>query len=334
MTDEDSMMRPTSIRRLLDAAVSTAGAVLFALLLPGGGAPAAAGEIITLPDGTPARSAERDPSARALLESWLAGYGWPEGTHFDDRSYEILERQVRSQRGGIAYLRVRLLSREGDAPALAAAKCPGRTTPIEAQVFFEYSTDINAWVGMIERGTDGFDICTGEPLWTPEQVRLVMEPPPYPVPPKVSRAEVYTPQPGTPERKAIMDALRPSFEALFGPPIEFKVAELKVAAGFAWVSVHPQRPGGKEISAADWRKGGGPCEATEPHAQFWMHKQRGRWEIGWGTAQGVCNTDSIGYHGWLIGAPAQLAGEDDWGEPTGLMATYGDQYFDLWWLKK
>ena len=108
---------------------------------------------------------------------------------------------------------------------------------------------------------------------------------------------------------------------------------MKVGAGFAWVSVHPQRPGGKKISAADWKKGGGPCEADEPHAQFWMHSQRGRWEIGWGTARDVCATDSNGDQGWVIGAPAQLVDQDGWGEQDDLMPVDNPQYFDLWWLR-
>jgi hypothetical protein len=327
------MTRPI-ITRVLGAAVAAASALLLSLVPEAGGRAAAAGEIVTLPDVAPKRLGGQHPSARVLVESWLGGYGWPEGTHFDDRRYEVLDHQVRWRRSGTAFLHVRLLSRDGDALAFAAEKCPGRTAPIEAQIYFGYSTSIDAWVGHVERGTGGFDLCTGEPLWTPDQVRLVIDAPPLPEPPKMSRADVYTPQPGTPERKAIMDALRPSFEALFGPPIEFKVSDLRVAAGFAWVSVHPQRPGGRKLSDVDWEKGGGRCEASEPHAQFWMHKQRGRWEIGWGTAQGVCATDSIGYLGWVIGAPPQLVDLDDWGEPEDLMPVYDSQYFDLWWLKR
>lgn len=60
-------------------------------------------------------------------------------------------------------------------------------------------------------------------------------------------ADAHTPQPGTPERKAIMDAVRPSIEDRLGPNIEFVVKRLEVGQGWALLYANPQRKGGGRI---------------------------------------------------------------------------------------
>lgn len=52
---------------------------------------------------------------------------------------------------------------------------------------------------------------------------------------------------GSPERRALMDAIRPQAEALFGAPVEFVVEQLRVAGDVAFASVAAQRPGGGGI---------------------------------------------------------------------------------------
>ncbi len=138
-----------------------------------------------------------------------------------------------------------------------------------------------------------------------------------------------TPPSGSPERKAIMDGLRPTFERVFGKPVEFKVSSLRVAAGFAWVVVHPQRPNGAQISKAEWDKAVGPCEQelSTVVAQFWMRKRDDGWRVGWGN--GFCPSDSIAQQGYLIGAPPQLADLDEW-PSTDFMPVEDPQYFELW----
>ena len=289
-------------------------------------------EIVRLADRKPERSPEREPSAAALAESWLSGYGFEPGHRYDVERYEVLERRIVWQgRAGRALLRLRVLGPEGDAMALATARCPGRSHPIEAQILLRWSEDPKGWYPSTGRSDPALKPCADEPLWSDEQATLVVDPPPLPAPPKVSKAEVTTPAPGTPERKAIMDALRPGFEALFGQPIQFKVNELRVAAGFAWASVHPQRPDGRDIPDAEWAKALDGCEqlASDGSAQFWMRRIEGRWTIGWGRATGVCATDSIADFGYLIGAPPQLLDRDDWGE-TDFMPVDDPQYFELW----
>lgn len=289
-------------------------------------------EIVRLANRPPQRSPERQPSAAALVESWLSGYGFEQGHRFDIERYEVVDRRVVWQgTAGRAMLRLRVLGPEGDAMALATARCPGRDHPVEAQIFLRWSEDPVGWYPSSGRGDPALTPCADEPLWSEEQVALIVDPPPVPAPPKVSKAEVVTPPPGSPERKAILDTLRPGFEALFGPPIQFRVDEMRVAAGFAWVSVHPQRPDGRDIPDAEWAKALEGCgqTAADGSAQYWMRRVEDRWTIGWGRPTGVCATDSIGEYGWLIGAPPQLADRDDWGG-TDFMPIDDPQYFELW----
>jgi hypothetical protein len=52
---------------------------------------------------------------------------------------------------------------------------------------------------------------------------------------------------GTALRAAIMDALRPTAEAVYGPPVQFVVDDIRVAGSVAYASVRAQRPGGVGI---------------------------------------------------------------------------------------
>lgn len=59
--------------------------------------------------------------------------------------------------------------------------------------------------------------------------------------------EVYSPQRGTPERGAVLNAIRPILEVRVGPPVEFVVSWLRIYKDWAFVAVEPQRPGGGAI---------------------------------------------------------------------------------------
>ena len=61
----------------------------------------------------------------------------------------------------------------------------------------------------------------------------------------------HTPAPGTPERRALMNAIRPSVERELGAPVEFVVRTLRVGRGWAFAVVEPQRPGGGRIPAPE-----------------------------------------------------------------------------------
>ena len=56
----------------------------------------------------------------------------------------------------------------------------------------------------------------------------------------VDRDAVFTPAPGTPMRKAILDALREEVFRLHGLEVVFMVDELKVKDDWAWVQTRPQ----------------------------------------------------------------------------------------------
>lgn len=56
----------------------------------------------------------------------------------------------------------------------------------------------------------------------------------------------YTPAPGSPERRAIMDALRGVMEESTGLKLIFVVRHLKVKGNWAWLEVEPQSPDGQK----------------------------------------------------------------------------------------
>ncbi|TGD45445.1 peptidoglycan-binding protein [Pseudotabrizicola sediminis] len=49
------------------------------------------------------------------------------------------------------------------------------------------------------------------------------------------------------ERTAVIQAMRPIAEAIFGPPVEFTVIDLRVKSALAYADVYARRPGGAEI---------------------------------------------------------------------------------------
>ena len=65
--------------------------------------------------------------------------------------------------------------------------------------------------------------------------------------------DIYTPRSGSPERKQILDAIRPILEVRVGKPVEFVIGWFKRYDDWAFVSVDPQRPGGGRINPDDPR---------------------------------------------------------------------------------
>ncbi len=63
----------------------------------------------------------------------------------------------------------------------------------------------------------------------------------------LSQNAAYTPKQGSPERNAIMDALRKPVEAKLKQKVIFAVSHLKVQDGWAFLYGTPQQPGGKPI---------------------------------------------------------------------------------------
>jgi hypothetical protein len=263
-----------------------------------------------LPNERPQASTDHDPSASALIETWLAGYDWPADKRFDQERYEILTRGVSLER---AILVLRLLSLQGGALALALQRCPGRQTPIDIQIYFEWSNYVSHWVAIDNRGDPGFNACPQPTtLWTKDQLAELLNPPPLPVPPKVDQHDVVTPAPGSLDRTALLDAVRPIYEKLFGKPIVFQVQAIRVAAGYAFIMVHPERPNGSSIEKQVWDAAIGACEQTPASVaqEYWMKKVGGVWTIG--LRNNFCADDSIVDGGDIIGAPPQLVGRTHW----------------------
>jgi len=58
---------------------------------------------------------------------------------------------------------------------------------------------------------------------------------------------LHSPKAGTPERKAILDALRIPVEAKLKQPVVFKVDGISVKEGWAFVQGQPLRPDGRQL---------------------------------------------------------------------------------------
>lgn len=97
---------------------------------------------------------------------------------------------------------------------------------------------------------------------------------------QVAQADWYEPARGSAERRAIMDAVRPRAEQLFGKPVEFVVRELRVSGTMAFASVVAQRPGGGQIdirSTPGWRDNYFFEDADHLSGQALLRHEGGRW---------------------------------------------------------
>lgn len=74
-----------------------------------------------------------------------------------------------------------------------------------------------------------------------------------------SAQEVYTPQKGSAERKAIIDAVRPTIESELGQKVIFQVVELRVQKNWAFLYAIPRTPSDGKINyekSRFWRDAG------------------------------------------------------------------------------
>ncbi len=108
---------------------------------------------------------------------------------------------------------------------------------------------------------------------------------------------VTTPASGSPEETAILDVMRKPMEGLFGKPIEFKVQAITVAKDYAYVLVHPQRPGGRTIETKAWAKVGPDCEqaAEDVNIEALLHRVGGSWtfDLPANGKPDLCASDTI-----------------------------------------
>jgi hypothetical protein len=71
--------------------------------------------------------------------------------------------------------------------------------------------------------------------------------------------KVVSPEPGSPERKLILDALRPNVEAELKTEVVFVVLDIKASADWAFVLAQPKKKDGK------------PLDGKKIYGQRWEH---------------------------------------------------------------
>ena len=109
-----------------------------------------------------------------------------------------------------------------------------------------------------------------------------------------------SPGAGSPQRKAVLDALRPAVERqLRVSPVEFVVEEIRVGQGWAFVRVTPQRKGGGAIANPE-------PEADGVHTEAVLQQVNGKWRV---KEMGIGSTDV-----WFL----SLCGE----VPSGLLGQW------------
>jgi len=291
---------------------------------------ASANEYVIVPNAEQVASTQRDPSAQDLMQTLFSGYWFGATSRRDAVHYEVLDKRISWGKQGRAYLHVRFVSPDDHDPVkISKELCKGQTVPIEWQLVFLWDIKDNTWRNTHENGATGSNPCFASPLWTPREVELILSPPIPPAPPGIGLQDITTPPPGSSDREEILDTLRPAFEELVGPPVIFLVRKMKVAAGFAFLTVHGQRPNGEEFESEHCEY---DLESTTTDA--WVRKVNGKWELAW--LGPFCPTDvhDTGRIGYLIGAPPALADRQDWSEDFDLTNPIHPieepQYFKLW----
>lgn len=90
--------------------------------------------------------------------------------------------------------------------------------------------------------------------------------------------DVYTPEKGTPERKAILDALRIPVERTMKQPIVFVADNFKVQGNWAFVSGTPQNSSGgrPDLSITRWK---GSEDLFDDNFFGLLKKTAGKWKV-------------------------------------------------------
>lgn len=115
----------------------------------------------------------------------------------------------------------------------------------------------------------------------------------------------WTPQVGDPDRKAILDALRPVVVHATGGPVLFVVDILRTDGRWAYIQGAPQRPGGKPLDwmqtryAAAWAN-----DAMSDVVMGLVMRMDGRWSL----VDHVIGPTDVYWYGWLdrYGLPEAL----------------------------
>ena len=105
----------------------------------------------------------------------------------------------------------------------------------------------------------------------------------------------YTPTVGSPERKAVLGALRAVVRPKLKKPVVFRVDHLKIQAGWAFMRGVPRHPSGKPMNYQ-----GTPYQEAIEQGMFddWicalLRKQHGQWQV---VAYAIGATD-VPYADW------------------------------------
>jgi hypothetical protein len=111
----------------------------------------------------------------------------------------------------------------------------------------------------------------------------------------VAQGPPSTPKVGTPERKAIIDALRVPVEKNLNSKVVFQVSHLKVQNNWAFILGIPRQPGGKPI---DYRntpyQGAITSGAFDDGICALLKSEAGKWRV----VQFVIGATDVPYEGW------------------------------------
>jgi hypothetical protein len=108
-------------------------------------------------------------------------------------------------------------------------------------------------------------------------------------------AQTTTPAAGSPERKAIADALRAPVERELGQKVVFKIDHLKLKDGWAFLRGVPQRPGGGKVNynSTPYRR-----RIEDGVFDDWicalLRKKAGKWQV----VKYVIGATDVVYLGW------------------------------------
>ncbi len=90
----------------------------------------------------------------------------------------------------------------------------------------------------------------------------------------------HTPAPGTPERAAIMDALRVPAKKDLGMAVIFKVDRLRVAGDWAYARVAPTKPNGDAIDFSKTKfREQMQAEMFEPLGEALLRREGDEWKV-------------------------------------------------------
>lgn len=124
-------------------------------------------------------------------------------------------------------------------------------------------------------------------------------------PANLQAGDPYTPAQGSPERKALMDALRVPVESELHISVVFKVDQLKLLGDWAFLLAAPQQPNGKKIDYRGTRYAGAlEAGAFDNGVCALFHKKDGQWKV----VQYVLGATDVPYEDWpqKYGAPTSI----------------------------